>query len=86
MTKLETAINTILQHLKSEFANETWESRRRYFNQMLKCAKLLGITEPCAELYDTFIRDDNGSPERHALHVRCVRMVDGVPDSSRRAY
>ena len=35
MTKLETVINTILQQLKSELANETWESRRRYFNQML---------------------------------------------------
>ena len=39
MTKLETVINTILQQLKSELANETWESRRRYFNQMLKCAE-----------------------------------------------
>lgn len=76
MTKLETVINTILQQLKSELANETWESRRRYFNQMLKCAKLLGITEPCAKLYDVFIADDNGSPERHALHVRCVKLLD----------
>ena len=76
MTKLEIVINTILQQLKSELANETWESRRRYFNQMLKCAKLLGITEPCAKLYDAFITDDNGSQERHALHVRCVKLVD----------
>jgi len=76
MTKLEAVINTILQQLKFKLANETWESRRRYFNQMLKCAKLLGITEPCAKLYDAFITDDNGSPERHALHVHCVRLVD----------
>lgn len=78
MTKLETTINTVLEHLKSELAGETWESRRRYFNQMLKCADSLGITEPCAELYDTFIRDDNGSPERHLLHVRCVKLVDAL--------
>lgn len=76
MTKLETVINTILQQLKSELANETWESRCRYFKQMLKSAKLLGITEPCAKLYDVFIADDNGSPERHALHVRCVKLLD----------
>jgi integrase len=76
MTKLEIVINTILQQLKSELANETWESRRRYFNQMLKCAKLLGITEPCVKLYDAFITDDNGSPERHAMHVHCVKLVD----------
>lgn len=76
MTKLETVINTILQQLKTELANETWESRCRYFKQMLKSAKLLGITEPCAKLYDVFIADDNGSPERHALHVRCVKLLD----------
>jgi len=78
MTKLEAVINTILQQLKSELANETWVSRRRYFNQMLNCAKLFGITEPCAKLYDAFIRDDNGSPERRALHIRCVRLVDAL--------
>lgn len=45
---------------------------------MLKCAKSLGITEPCADLYDAYIADDNGSPERHSLHVRCVRLIDAV--------
>ena len=54
MIKLENVINTILQQLEHEQANETWKSRRRYFNQMLKCARLLGITEPCAKLYDAF--------------------------------
>ncbi len=78
MIKLETAIITILQQLKTKLSNKTWESRRNYFNQMLKCAKLLGITEPCTKLYDTFIKDDNGSLERHTMHVRCVRLVDAL--------
>lgn len=76
MTKLETTINTVLQQLKPELASETWESRRRYFNQMLRLAEKLNITEPCQELYDAFIADGNGSPERHSLHVRCVKLVD----------
>lgn len=76
MIKLESVINTILQQLEHEQANETWKSRRRYFNQMLKCARLLGITEPCAKLYDAFISDDNNSCERHAMHIRCVKLVD----------
>ena len=76
MTKLETTINTVLQQLKPELASETWESRCRYFNQMIRLAEKLSITEPCQELYDTFIADDNGSPERHSLHVRCVKLVD----------
>lgn len=76
MTKLEANINTILLQLKPEIASETWVSRRRYFNQMIRLAERLNITEPCQELYDAFIEDDNGSPERHSLHVRCVKLVD----------
>jgi len=76
MTKLETIINTVLQQLKHELASETRESRRRYFNQMIRLAKKLNITEPCQELYDAYIADDNSSPERHSLHVRCVKMID----------
>lgn len=55
MIKLETDINTVLQQLKSELADITWESRRRYFNQMLRLAKLFNITEPCQELYNAFV-------------------------------
>jgi integrase len=76
MMKIETAINTVLQQLKPELASETWESRRRYFNQMKRLAERLNITEPCQGLYDAFIADDNGSPERRSVHVRCVKLVD----------
>lgn len=76
MTKLETTINTILQQLKHKLARETWESRRHYFNQMIRLAKKLNLIEPCQQLYDAFIADDNDSPERHSLHLRCVKLVD----------
>jgi site-specific recombinase XerD len=76
MTKLESTIKTVLDQLKPKLANETWESRRRYFNQMLQCAEAHGITEPCAELYEAFIADDHGSPERRSLHIRCVKLID----------
>lgn len=78
MTKLETIINTVLQQLKTELAIETWKSRCRYFNQMIRLAEKLKITEPCQELYDAFIADDNCSPERHSLHIRCVKLVDAT--------
>ena len=76
MTKLEEAIYEVLEQQKHELASETWESRRRYFNQMLKCAESLGISKPCAELYDAFIADDHGSHERRSMHWRCVRLID----------
>ncbi|MCE5202460.1 MAG: tyrosine-type recombinase/integrase [Synergistaceae bacterium] len=76
MTKLEITIKTVLDQLKPKLASETWESRRRYFNQMLQCAEAYGITEPCAGLYEAFIADDHGSPERRSLHIRCVKLID----------
>ena len=78
MTTLESTIKTVLAQLKPDLASETWESRRRYFNQMLRCADSLGISKPCQELYDAFIADDNGSSERRELHVRCVKLVDAL--------
>lgn len=78
MTKIETTINTVLQQLKPKLASETWESRRRYFNQMIRLAQKLNITEPCQELYDAFIEDDNGSKERRSVHIRCVKFIDAI--------
>ena len=87
MTRLEMIINTVLDRLKPDLAEETGKSRRRYFKQMLRCAEVLGVTEPCTKLYDAFIADDHGSPERRELHIRCVKMVDaeactGAKDSN----
>lgn len=78
MTKLETDIKTVLSQLKESTAMETWESRRRYFNQLIAMANTMNITKPCQELYDAFIADDHGSAERHSLHKRCVRLLDEV--------
>jgi integrase len=78
MTKLKTIISTVLQQLKPEVASDTWESRRRYFNQMIRLAEKLNITEPCQELYDAFIADDNGSKERRSVHIRCVKLIDAL--------
>ena len=78
MNQLESDIKTVLQQIKPELAAETWESRRRYFNQMLRLASSLGINEPCQDLYDAYIADDGGSDERRGLHIRCVRLLDAV--------
>jgi len=84
VTNLEIITNTVLRQLKHELASETWESRRRYFAQMIKLAESLGITEPCTELYEAFIADDNGSHERRSLHWRCVRLIDQVAGTKAR--
>lgn len=78
MTKLETDIQTVLSQLQKSIAMETWESRRRYFNQLIAMADTMTITKPCQELYDAFIADDHGSAERRSMHKRCVRLLDKV--------
>lgn len=57
MTKLATDIQTVLSQLKESIAMETWESRRRYFNQLIAMADTMNITKPCQQLYDAFIAD-----------------------------
>ena len=78
MNNLERSIKTVLQQLKSKLAAETWESRRRYYNQMTRLANSLGIKEPCQDLYDAYIADDGCSDERRELHTRCVRLLDAA--------
>ena len=84
MNKLETDISIVLQQLKSELAAETWESRRRYFEQMAKLADSLNITEPCQKLYDAYVADDRGFKERRELHIRCVKLLDAVAGTEAR--
>jgi integrase len=76
MMELESAINSVLDRLVTSLARSTWESRRRYFNQLKAVAKQMGINEPCQELYDSFIADDHGSAERRAMHTMCVKLLD----------
>ena len=84
MTKLKSCIDIVLQQIKMELAAATWVSRRRYFNQMIKLADKLGIDEPCQKLYDAFVADDNGSTERRALHIRCIKLLDAVSGTNAR--
>jgi integrase len=81
MNQLEEAVQTILTRLKNELSDETWISRRRCFNQLLKLADKMHITEPCQKLYDAFIAEDNGSPERRGLHIHCVRLLDEISET-----
>ena len=76
MTKLEETIKTIQEHLKSRLSDSTYESRKCYFQRMLKTASMMGIEQPCQELYDAFAADDYGSKERRFHLNHCIKLVD----------
>ena len=78
MNKLETSIGIVLQQQKHIIAAATWESRKRYYNRMLRLAHSMGINEACQELYSAYITDNKGSKERRTLHIHCVKLLDAV--------
>ena len=78
MTKLEIDISSVLQQLKTQLADATWESRRQCFSKMLKLARALDINEPCQKLYEAFVADGNVSEEHRSLRIRCVRLLDAT--------
>ena len=84
MSRLENTINTVLQQIKSKLAPATWESRKFYFNRMLKIAKSLDINEPCQELYDAYIIDGSDKGEGQKLHIHCVKLLDAVAETKAR--
>lgn len=76
MTKLKETIKTVQEHLKNQLSDSTYESRKCYFQQMLKTASMIGIEQPCQELYDAFAADDYGSKERRFHLNHCIKLVD----------
>ena len=78
MTKLEQSVQTVLEQQKTLLATSTYESRRRYFNQLLKLATQLGIDSPCQELYDEFTARANSSVDLCFQLNHCVKLIDAV--------
>jgi len=84
MNKLETSITIVLQQLKPKLAAATWESKRTYYNRMLRLANVMGIKEACKKLYDAYVADDAGSKQRRRIHTQCVRLLDAVAGTNAR--
>lgn len=78
MKDLQSCVDEALRMLDGSVAPSTWDSRRRYLSQMAAMAVEMGIAEPCQELYDAYMLDDRGSPQRRNLHRHCAALVDRV--------
>lgn len=78
MKDLQSCVEEALRMLDGSVAPSTWDSRRRYLAQMSAMADEVGISVPCQELYDAYLLDDRGSPQRRELHRHCAVLVDRV--------
>jgi integrase len=76
MTKLENNIASILERIRPKLAESSYELRKAIFDQLIRMASKMSISEPCQELYDAFYRDDHGSKQRKSMHCQIIKMLD----------
>lgn len=55
MSKVQTIVNIILEQQKHLLAPSTYEARKNYLKDLISHADAKGITDPCQELYDSYV-------------------------------
>lgn len=75
MNKLQTIVNRVLAQQKTLLAPSTYEIRRRYLNRLISHAEEIGISEPCQELYDSYVARAT-TPDLRFQLFHTIRVVD----------
>lgn len=76
MNKLEEAIQAVWEQLKIQLSIASLPTRLCYLNQLQKTAELIGINEPCQELFDNFLISRNDSKSKRFYSRNTVKLVD----------
>lgn len=75
MNKLQTTVSIVLEQQKLQLAPSTYDVRRHYLKKLLTHAERTGISEPCQELYDSYVSKATTPDLRFQLfHV--IRLID----------
>ena len=75
MNELQKVVNAVLVQQKLLLAPSTYDVRRCYLEQLSDHAEKTGFTEPCQELYDSYVsRADTPDLRFQLFHT--VRLVD----------
>ncbi len=75
MENLQTIVRTVLKQQRLKLAPSTYDVRRRYLEKLPVFAKEKGISEPCQELYDSYVSRATAPDLRFQLY-HAVRLVD----------
>jgi len=75
MSRIQTIISFVLEQQKLQLAPSTYESRKGYLKRLLMHAEEKGISEPCQELYDSYI-SKAVTPDLRFQLFHAVRLVD----------
>lgn len=75
MNTLQTIINEVLEKQKKLLSPSTYDARKNYLMHLLTHAKQLGISDPCQELFDSYVARATTIDLRFQL-FHAVRLVD----------
>ncbi len=76
MNKLEEVVGIVLEEIKPQHTELTYNARKSSLNRLLRFARANGFEEPCQELYDAFTKDYRGSKDIRFALFHTVRLVD----------
>ena len=75
MNKLKEVVNVVLEQQKSKLASSTYDVRKNYLKHLVDYGDSLKFSEPCQELYDSFISRAK-TPDLRFQLFHAVRLVD----------
>ena len=75
MSKVQTIVNIILEQQKQLLAPSTYEARKNYLKDLISHAEAKGITDPCQELYDSYVVRAT-TPDLRFQLFHAIRLVD----------
>ena len=75
MNKLQSIVNIVSKQQKLLLAPSTYDVRRSYLVNLVSHAEELGISEPCQELYDSYVARAT-TPDLRFQLFHAIRLVD----------
>ena len=75
MNELKKVVNAVLEQQKLQLAPSTYDARKNYLKHLIEHGDSLGISEPCQELYDSYVSNAT-TPDLRFQFFHAVRLVD----------
>lgn len=75
MNKIQTIVNIVLEQQKQQLAPSTYDVHKNYLKHLTAHAEEVGISEPCQELYDSYVARAI-TPDLRFQLFHAVRLVD----------
>ncbi|MDD3797110.1 MAG: tyrosine-type recombinase/integrase [Lachnospiraceae bacterium] len=75
MNNLQKVVQAVLEQQKQKLAPTTYDARKNYLQHLLAHAEAMGISEPCQELFDSYV-SRAVTPDLRFQLFHTVRLVD----------